>query len=109
MSTEDQFIALESYAVVVAGLGAGLALTRSLECANVGVLEWNVGEEHWRERIEESAASDLSLLVAFDAALISAKRRFEPTVEPVESDVKAWAHFRRHFVTAVDPVGFLEK
>ena len=109
MPTEDQVIALESYAAVVAGLGAGLPLTRSLECANIGVLDWNVGEEHWRERIEESAASDLSLLVAFDAALISAKRRFEPTVEPIESDVKAWAHFRRHFVTAVDAVGFLEK
>lgn len=109
MSTEDQVITLESYAAVVAGLGAGLPLTRALEHVSVGVLEWNASEEHWRAQIDESAASDLSLLVAFDAALISARRSFEPTVEPIESDVKAWAHFRRHFVTAVEPVKFLEK
>jgi hypothetical protein len=105
--SQETVISLESYAAVLAGLGAGLDLARALAHAGVLPAEWDRASEHWQSQIDESAASDLSLLVAFDAALLAARRRFEPTAEPIESDLRAWAHFRRHFVTAVDPIAFL--
>jgi hypothetical protein len=98
---------LETYAAVIAGLGAGLALSRALELAGIAALQWEETSLHWQERIDESAASDLEVLVAFDAALLAAGRRFEPTVQPIETDARAWCHFRRHFLTAVDPPAFL--
>ena len=109
MSNQETMISLQSYAAVLAGLGAGLSLTRSLVHADVAASAWDAAAEHWPSQIDESAASDLALLVEFDAALLTARRRFEPTIEPVESDVRAWSHFRRHVVTAVDPVAFLAK
>ncbi|MEP7123452.1 MAG: hypothetical protein ABJE95_21170 [Byssovorax sp.] len=100
-------ISLESYAAVLAGLGAGLRLGRALSLSEVPAPAWESSSEHWQARIDESAASDLELLVAFDGALSTARRRFEPTIEPITSDPYAWAQFRRHFITAVDPVAFL--
>src|SRR5262245_47749175 len=108
MSNKESVISLEAYALVMAGLGAGLNLSRALAHAEVPADAWEAGSETWQSRIDESAASDLTLLVAFDAALLNAKRRFEPTVAPIASDLEAWSHFRRHFVTAVDPPAFLE-
>src|SRR5262245_22006710 len=105
--TDQTIISLESYAAVIAGLGAGLPLSRALLHADVSPRSWERAAEHWTSQIDESAASDLALLVAFDAALLDAKRRFEPTIQPIEAEVGAWAHFRRHFVTAVEPVAFL--
>jgi hypothetical protein len=107
MSNPETMISLQSYAAVLAGLGAGLRLGRALARAEVPASSWEQASEHWQARIDESAASDLELLVAFDGALSTARRRFEPTVEPITSDPQAWAQFRRHFVTAVDPTGFL--
>jgi len=109
MSNPETVISLESYAAVMAGLGAGLGIRRALAHAGVPPEAWERASERWQAEIDESAASDLTLLVAFDAALLTAKRRFEPTFEPIESDVRAWAHFRRHFATAVDPVAFLAR
>ncbi|WP_437603077.1 hypothetical protein WMF28_15780 [Sorangium sp. So ce590] len=109
MSNQETVISLESYAAVVAGLGAGLDLWRALEHAGVPAAEWERASERWQAGIDESAASDLELLVAFDTALLTAKRRFDPTFEPIASDVRAWAHFRRHFVTAAEPVAFLSR
>ncbi|WP_437971124.1 hypothetical protein WMF04_18345 [Sorangium sp. So ce260] len=109
MSELETIISLESYAAVMAGLGAGLDLWRALAHAGVPPAAWERGCERWQARIDESAASDLALLVDFDAALLIAKRRFEPTFEPIESDVRAWANFRRHFVTAADPIAFLSR
>ncbi|WP_437819575.1 hypothetical protein [Sorangium sp. So ce1078] len=109
MSELETIISLESYAAVMAGLGAGLDLWRALAHAGVPLAAWERGREHWQARIDESAASDLALLVDFDAALLTAKRRFEPTFEPIASDVRAWANFRRHFVTAADPIAFLSR
>lgn len=107
MSNPDPMISLQSYAAVLAGLGAGLRLGRALASAEVPAPAWEPSSEHWQAQIDESAASDLELLVTFDAALSTARRRFEPTIEPITSDPRAWAQFRRHFVTAVDPVAFL--
>src|SRR5688572_21745415 len=107
MSNHEAVISLEAYAAVVAGLGAGLDLSRALAHAGVKPAEWDRAADHWPAQIDESAASDLTLLVDFDAALLAAKRRFEPTIEPIESHPRAWAHFRRHFVTAADPLAFL--
>lgn len=107
MSNPETTISLQSYAAVLAGLGAGLRLGRALARAEVPASAWEPASEHWQARIGESAASDLELLVAFDGALSTARRRFEPTIEPITSDPQAWAQFRRHFVTAVDPVVFL--
>ncbi|WP_437491977.1 hypothetical protein WME75_16740 [Sorangium sp. So ce1014] len=109
MSNQETVISLESYAAVMAGLGAGLDLWRALAHAGVPAAAWERASEHWQARIDESAASDLEVLVAFDTALLAAKRRFEPTFEPIASDVLAWAHFRRHFVTAAEPVAFLSR
>jgi hypothetical protein len=107
MSNQETMISLESYAAVLSALGAGLRLGRALASAEVPASAWEPSSEHWQARIDESAASDLELLVAFDAALSTARRRFEPTIEPITSEPQAWAQFRRHFVTAVDPVAFL--
>ncbi|WP_437553189.1 hypothetical protein WME97_17705 [Sorangium sp. So ce367] len=107
--SQETVISLESYAAVMAGLGAGLDLRRALAHAGVAPAAWEQASEQWQARIDESAASDLAVLVAFDAALLTAKRRFEPTFEPIESDVRAWAHFRRHFVTATEPIAFLAR
>lgn len=107
MSNQETMISLKSYAAVLAGLGAGLSLRRALALAEVPAPAWGPASEHWQAQIEESAASDLGLLVAFDGALSTARRRFEPTIEPITSDPQAWAQFRRHFVTAVSPVAFL--
>ncbi len=107
MSNQETMISLQSYAAVLAGLGAGLSLRRALSQAEVPAPAWEPASEHWQAQIDESAASDLDLLVAFDGALSTAKRRFEPTIEPIASDPQAWAQFRRHFVTAVSPVAFL--
>ena len=107
MSNPETMISLQSYAAVLAGLGAGLSLRRALAQAEVPAPAWEPASEHWQAQIDESAASDLGLLVAFDCALSTARRRFEPTIEPIASDPQAWAQFRRHFVTAVDPVAFL--
>lgn len=109
MSNPETILSLESYAAVMAALGRGLALPRALAHADVDSAAWERGSAQWQEAIDESAASDLAVLVAFDAALLAAKRRFEPTVEPIESDARAWTHFRRHFVTAPDPVAFVAK
>ncbi|WP_437580666.1 hypothetical protein [Sorangium sp. So ce887] len=109
MSNQETVISLESYAAVMAGLGAGLDLGRALAHAGVPAAAWERASEHWQARIDESAASDLELLVAFDTALLTAKRRFEPTFEPIASDVRAWAHFRRYFVTAAEPIAFLSR
>jgi hypothetical protein len=109
MSNQEPVISLESYAAVIAGLGAGLSLPRALLHARVQPTEWDRAAELWQSRIDESAGADLVLLVAFDAALLAAKRRFEPTIEPIESDPQAWVHFRRHFVTAADPRAFLSQ
>lgn len=107
MSIQEPPIPLESYAAVIAGLGAGLPLVRALDLAGVRPADWDAGSNHWQSAIDESAASDLTVLVAFDAALLAARRRFEPTFEPIASDALAWAQFRRHFATAVDPPAFL--
>ena len=107
MSNPDTMISLQSYAAVLSALGAGLRLDRALAWAEVPASAWEPSSEHWQARIGESAASDLELLVEFDGALSTARRRFEPTIEPITSDPQAWAQFRRHFVTAVDPVAFL--
>jgi hypothetical protein len=107
MSNQETMISLQSYAVVLAGLGAGLSLRRALAQADVPAPAWEPASEHWQAQIDASAASDLGLLVAFDGALSTARRRFEPTIEPISSDPQAWAQFRRHFVTAVAPVAFL--
>lgn len=107
MSNQDAMISLESYAAVLAGLGAGLRLGRALARAEVPPPAWEEASDHWQARIDESAATDLAVLVAFDAELSTARRRFEPTIEPIASDPAAWAQFRRHFITAVDPVAFL--
>jgi hypothetical protein len=109
MSNQETIISLQSYAAVIAGLGAGLRLRRALLHAEVAASAWDAGAEHWQSQIDESAASDLAVLVAFDGALVAARRRFEPTIEPIESDPGAWAQFRRHFVTAVEPVAFLSE
>ncbi|MEO7330612.1 MAG: hypothetical protein ABI193_18705, partial [Minicystis sp.] len=107
MSNQDTKISLSAYAAVLAGLGAGLRLPRALLHAGVEPLLWDEASEEWQDRIEESAASDLEVLVAFDGALLAEKRRFEPIIEPVGSDAVAFAHFRRHVLTAVDAVAFL--
>ena len=107
MSNQDTKISLESYAAVLAGLGAGLRLGHALAQAEVPPPAWEEASDHWQARIDESAATDLTVLVAFDAELSTARRRFEPTIEPIASDPAAWAQFRRHFITAVDPVAFL--
>ncbi len=105
LSSED--VTLQSYATVLAGLGAGLPLRRALELADVNPEAWGPACERWQQALDESAASDLSVVVAFDAALVTEQRRFEPTVEPISSDVAAWAAFRRHFLTTPTPVSFL--
>src|SRR5262245_54914775 len=107
MSAPETPVSLQSYAAVVAALGAGLPLLRALDFAAVRAADWDTASDHWQSAIDESAASDLAVLVAFDAALLAEKRRFEPSVEPIESDPQAWAQFRRHFVTAVDPAAFV--
>jgi hypothetical protein len=107
MSNHEPTISLQSYAAVLAGLGAGLTLGRALALAEVPAPAWDEASDDWQARIDESAASDLAVLVAFDGALSTARRRFEPTIEPIASDPLAWTQFRRHFVTSVDPVAFL--
>ena len=107
MTQEEPEISLEAYATVTAGLSAGLDRRGALAAAGVEPPAWDRSVEAWHARIDESAATDLELLVAFDAALLTARRRFEPTVEPITADVKAWAQFRRHFLTSVDPPAFL--
>jgi hypothetical protein len=102
-------VTLERYAAVMAALGAGLPLTRALSHAEVEPIAWTSAEERWRAELAESGASDLTLLVAFDGALLRARRAFEPTIEPIASDPRAWSCFRRHFVTAVDPAAFLRE
>jgi len=107
MSNPEMIISLHAYASVMAGLGAGLNLRRALVHAEVPAAAWDRASEHWQAQIDESAASDLAVLVAFDGALLAARRRFDPTIEPIESDARAWSHFRRHFVTATSPTAFL--
>jgi hypothetical protein len=107
MSNQEPEISLASYATVTACLGAGLPLRRALEVAGLQPAAWERDSERWQDEIAESAANDLVLLVAFDAELLTAKRRFEPTIEPIATDVRAFAHFRRHFLTAVEPNAFL--
>jgi hypothetical protein len=100
-------VSLQEYATVIAGLGAGFSLDRAVSLAGVRGVDWGAASDHWQSAIDESAATDLTLLVEFDAALLSAKRRYEPTFEPIESDASAWGRFRRHFVTSADPPRFL--
>lgn len=104
---ENPSITLDAYAMVLAGLSAGVGTTRALANADVQPARWVTGSEHWQRAIDDSAADDLCVLVAFDAALLSAKDKYASTIEPIQSDVVAWAAFRRHFVAAVDAVSFL--
>lgn len=106
MSNPEE-LSLTSYAAVMAGLGAGLPLRRALELADVPEALWGPGAERWQHELEESAATDLEVVVSFDAALLEQQRRFAPVVHPIHADVAAWACFRRHFVTATDAPAFL--
>jgi hypothetical protein len=107
METTETIISLRSYAAALAALGAGLTLSRALAHAEIAPATWDEASAEWQERIDESAATDLGLLVAFDAALLAEKRAFEPRLSPLDEDVEAFAHFRRHVLLAVDAVAFL--
>lgn len=109
MPETEQPLPLETYAFVMAGLNAGLPLARVLAHAELTSARWLEGSELWQEAIDRSAAEDLQVLVSVDAALLKARQKFEPRVEPIQSDPAAWAAFRRHFVTALDPSAFLQE
>lgn len=108
MNAEAPF-PLESYATVIAALDAGLPLSRALFHASISAAQWDAGSDHWQQEIQDSAAGDLSVLVGFDVALLQAKRRFSPTPEPIASDARAFAHFRRHLLFSVEPASFIAK
>jgi hypothetical protein len=46
MSNQETIISLQSYAAVIAGLGAGLRLRRALLHAEVAASAWDAGAEH---------------------------------------------------------------
>lgn len=100
-------VPLASFALVNAGLAAGLALPHALAIAEVAPSSWEPARHRWDAAIEESAAGDLELLVRYDALFLSARDRFAPTLEPITSDARAWTHFHRHFLTSIEPPRFL--
>jgi hypothetical protein len=107
MQDESTHISLKAYALVMAGLGAGISLRQATTHAGISIPQWEESSSLWQARLEESAATDLALLMEFDAALLLGKRDFDPRVSPIDEDKQAWVCFRRHFVTSVDPVRFL--
>lgn len=107
MFEQGTSVSLESYAMVIAAQSAGAPLFRALRIAGVSPPEWDAASHHYPRLIDESAATDLVTLVAFDAALLEAKRKLDPRLEPIESEVTAFVQFRKHFVTAADPIAFL--
>lgn len=104
----DRAISLEDYALVRAGIDAGLPLRRALENAKVPPREWGPSAIHWEDALDERNA-DPELAMAYELALLKATERFEPMAEPIASSPVAWGTFRRHVVASTDPAAFLAK
>ncbi len=103
---EEVNVSLEAYAMVHAGLEAGVSLGRAVANASVTMSDWEDAEAVWVPRLEGKEA-DRAQVSAFERALRAARERYQPTWEPIASDPRAWITFRGHFIADDDPVEFL--
>jgi hypothetical protein len=100
---------LGRYAFVTAALSEGYALPEILEREGLSEDDWEEAEEHWVERLEESAETDLQVHDELDRALAAARAQFARKVAPLDTDVMAFLTFQRLLLAAPRPLPFLRE
>ena len=102
-------ISLEVYAHVVAALGEGYRLAEILEHEGISEDAWDDAEDHWVDRLDESAEGDMALHDELDRAVWRARQRFARPVAPLDTDVAAWLVLQHHASTSERPMATLAK
>ena len=100
---------LVRYAFVTAALSEGYALPEILEREGLSEDDWEEAEEHWVERLEESAETDMQVHDELDRALAAARAQFARKVAPLDTDVMAFLTFQRLLLAAPRPLPFLRE
>ncbi len=100
-------ITLRQYAIVVAGRADELPLAEVLALAEVQTKTWRRAEEAWGERLLADLDADGSLADELAARLTEARKLWERSLRPLDSDLAAWLDFERAWEREVEGDAFL--
>jgi hypothetical protein len=101
-------VSFTSWAFVLAGLDAGLAIEDLLTHLDLGEERWQRADEALNQALLDDVEAGGTLSETLDEAMRAARRSWTRAIPPLDVDLRAWLDFFRAWAADEAPVAFLD-